>query len=219
MSFVFNRHVGNILTVYAYADRLDKKAGMDAYAEYLRIMLNLAREFDFTTDEVCGVFAALSPNADYKTNLSSTKTMLGAFNNGRSLDEFRVTTYGNNKRKAWSILNGKTPLEVLLAKKTRSFYLNISNPHDPDPVTIDGHMYSVWWLERFKMQDAQVGSGNRYDKIAADYRFAAKALGILPNQLQAICWFARKRLNLISVDRESLQLPMFSVPDALQIQA
>ncbi len=202
---IWNQHLGNILTVYAHADRVDIATGMGAFQGYNALMKALATEFRQSEENVTGVFAALSPNSDYKTNVSSARTMLAAHNRGAAIDDFKVTTYKNNKRKAWSILEGRRPLDVIVAKKTRSFYLNIIAPFHPWPVTIDGHMYSVWMLKRFNMIEAQVGSGKKYDRISSDFRLAAKAVGILPNQLQAICWFTWKRVNRISFDVKLLQ--------------
>lgn len=71
-------HVGNILAVYSQADRQDKYQGMNAYQDYHMVMRGLYHLYcedennpEWTSlNVICGVFAALSPNATYSSNLS-----------------------------------------------------------------------------------------------------------------------------------------------------
>lgn len=208
MSNSWNPHIGNIFQVYARADRWDVETGLVAYQRYHEILEDIASKYSTSAQIAIGAFAALSPNNDYAGNLKDTHRVLAARVRHESIDSFNVTTYGPNKAKAWRICQGENPLDVLAGRKTNNFYRNIQNPLDPNPVTIDGHMYSVWQLKRFRMDDAKVGSGTTYDDIADDFRTVARVLGILPNQLQATCWHTWKRINLIVMDRAMLQIPM-----------
>lgn len=201
----WNEHIGNIFQVYSRSDRKDLIAGMCAYQNYHDTMRKIAKRFGVHDRVVMGCFAALSPNNDYNGNLKDTETVISTFLDGKSVESANVTTYKPNRTKAWSICQGEAPLDVLGGKKVRSFYQNIVDPDDEVPVTIDGHMYSVWMLQRFNMSDAKVGSGKQYDIIADDYRAVAKTLGVLPNVLQATCWFTWKRINLIRFDKKELQ--------------
>lgn len=201
----FNPHLGNIFQVYARADRWDKSQGLRAYSSYHDILAKLADANHTPIDIVCAVFAALSPNTSYTSNLRAAQQTIEAFNAGRMIDSFSVPTYGNNKAKAWSILKGQDPLAEIKAPKTRSFYLNLLHPTDPRPVTIDGHMFSVWSLERTLMKKVPSLHGAKYERIARDFRQAATVLDILPNQLQAICWFTWRRIhNLFAETQPSL---------------
>jgi hypothetical protein len=111
------------------------------------------------------VFAALSPNNDYHGNLRDADRLLEAAKNKIGIDDFKVSTYGNNKRKAWSIANGVEPLDVIVFPKTRSFFLNIFDPLDPHPVTVDGHIYNAWHGRRISLKGAaQKGSHKLYEE-------------------------------------------------------
>lgn len=208
-------HVVNILSVYAMADRMDKFKGMTAYRDYHRIMHGISIQYKVELQKVCAVFAALSPNATYESNLSSTRALIEAYVQGGGLRSFKVSTYDLNKCKAWLIMHTPwathDPGAWITAKKTSAFYKNIFHPTGEltkplsMPVVVDGHMYSVWMLEQFGMQDAQVGNGVQYDQIEADIRTAAKVVSIGASQMQAVCWFTWKRVNRISYDVRELQ--------------
>lgn len=198
----WNPHVGNIFQVYARADRWDTEAGMQAYHGYHKLMAEIAVDCGVNVSVAVAVWAALSPNNGYQSNLDNTRTLIQAFNKDTEIDKVKVNTYDSNKRKAWRICQGADALETLHAKKTCNFYQNTLNPDDPAPVTIDGHMYSVWMLQRFTMSDAKIGNGRRYESIAEDFRYTAKVLGLLPNQLQAICWFTWRRIHNILADSQ-----------------
>lgn len=208
----FNPHIGNIFTVYSMADHWDREEGMHAYRTYHAIMWEIARESgkDMTMEKVAGAFAALSPNADYITNLESTRRAVYAYNTWgvEGKDKFQVTSYPANKTKAWRILCGEAPLDVLGGLKTRSFYMNIMYPENTVEVTIDAHMLSVWSLRRFKVQEANM-SPARYLEVARDFVRVAFLLDIFPSQLQAICWFTWKRVNRISFPIDKLQPGLF----------
>lgn len=212
---MFNQHLGNIFQVYARADRWDRSNGMESYVRYHQILSELADDRFVESPKAYAIFAALSPNSDYASNMLGTIRMMDAYHSGSKLDSFSVNTYSNNKRKAWAICNAwKRPLEVLLAPKTRSFYLNILDPFDPKPVTIDGHMLGVWRLKRTTLKYGYVKITDQlYTEIAEDFRTVARVLGILPNQLQAICWLTWKRIHGILSDS---QMNLFEEPDAIQ---
>lgn len=97
-----DQHVVNILSVYAMADRHDREQGMTAYQDYHDTMQELATKHFRPLDKVCAVFAILSPNATYASNLSSADKMLDAHQYGMPIDSFEVSTYRQNKIKAWS---------------------------------------------------------------------------------------------------------------------
>lgn len=197
---VWNSHIGNILTVYAHADTIDREAGMNAYENYQRKLAGYGTRFGFDIATSCGVFAALSPNLDEKNNFIALERILG--NNERF-----VPGYPLNHEKARRIRDGSAPLDVLHGPKTRAFFCNLVNPDGPE-VTIDGHMFSVWHLKRFKMTKARINTQRQYDRIAGDFRSAAKVVDLRANQLQAVCWFVWKRRNNILFNPKLHQLPL-----------
>lgn len=92
--------------------------------------------------------------------------------------------------------------------KIRSFYNNIINPNSPrGHVTIDTHAVNADMLKPMGSDDeevlhnfggapghAETGLGGTYAVHAEAYRQAAKALGILPRELQSITWEAVRTL-------------------------
>ncbi len=88
-------------------------------------MAGLANQCGTTTRIASAVFSALSPNNDYHGNLSDAHALLDAKRKSLTIDDFTVHTYGQNKRKAWRIAHGEEPLDLIVANKTRNFFLNI----------------------------------------------------------------------------------------------
>ena len=82
---------------------------------------------------------------------------------------------------------------VLRGPKVNSFLDNITQCELSDAVTVDSHAIQVW----FGMVTPGTYSvpENYYILIAADYKAAARTLGITPEQLQAITWLTKKRLS------------------------
>lgn len=78
--------------------------------------------------------------------------------------------------------------------KTTAFYQNILQPSDLYPVTIDGHMYSIWAGKRLRMKEVAT-MGFDYETVARDFRTVAFRVFVRPNQVQAILWFTWKRIH------------------------
>jgi hypothetical protein len=198
----------NILGVYSLRDQTDASEGLRAYKMYNETMRLFAHAYFTDVYAVSGIFAALSPMNDYKGNLRSLKTVLEA-KKAKLLDcpdRFTVTTTNPNKRKAIEIAKGSAPIVVFkTANKVRNFYVNISNPNDRYAVTIDRHMIGVW--QGFRDKEGRVPD---YDIVANDFRKAANMVSVLPNQLQACCWFVWKRIHSIVYDP---QQDLFQMPD------
>ena len=190
------------------ATDFDIIAGRSAYPKYNRIMCRIADRCQTTPRTASAVFAALSPNNDYHGNLRDTNTVLLASKNMMFSEQFKVSTYGNNKRKALSIAYGAEPLNEIRAKKTRNFFKNVYNPADKEPVTVDGHMINIWqgWRQNLV---GLISSPALYDTIADGVRDLAGTVGMIPCELQAVLWITwRRRLHGIQT---SQQLEMWDV--------
>lgn len=197
----------NVLTVFDQADAMDRSIALESWWKYQRLTSEVAAKYGYPSHIGAAVFAALSPNNSYHGNLRDTDRLLCTVKGGGTLDDFKVSTYGNNKRKAWAIAHGEDPLEHLRFPKTRSFYLNIKDPHDPDPVTVDGHVYNIWRGRRIPLKSAAHKMKiSLYPIIAEDIRQVARRLGMIPNQVQAVCWIAWRRMHGIQT---SLQLDLW----------
>lgn len=171
-------------------------SGLASYAKYNRIVTAIAAKTGHTPRIGAAVFSALSPNNDYHGNLRDIHTLLSAAKAGLGLNDFSVCTYGPNKRKAWRIAHGEDPMELIVAKKTRSFFLNIDDPTNPEPVTIDGHMYNVWRSKRENLVGLR-WRHKAYDEIAEGVRELAAEFKWVPCQMQGVLWQTWRRIHHI----------------------
>ena len=187
-------NVQNIFKVWEQVDSIDLHEGMTAYEKYNQTMCRLAWHYDFPLSSVVGAFCALSPNNDYMGNLRSLVTVLKGFREHKLLWDLTVSTYDSCKYRAWRCLLGQNFMTFTKGPKTRSFYINIMKPTDNYAVTIDGHMYSVWYGKYLNMK-AVAKMGFDYEAVAHDFRTVAFSIGIVPCQLQACLWFTWKRIN------------------------
>ncbi|GEM_PF-4026623 len=184
----------NIRAVFERADAIDLREGLVAYERYNATMRELSGRYGYAVDVVAAVFVTLSPNNNYAANLRSTASVLEGHKAGLQPKQITVSTYGHCKHRAWHFADGVDFLSVTRGRKVRSFYFNILDPQDPEPVTIDGHMIGVWLGRQIRMKEAAYLK-IKYEKVASDFRAVARDVGLLPNQLQAVVWFAWKRIN------------------------
>ena len=190
------QYVRNILKVFRRATLEDTANGVEWYDRAKRISNIIAKDTGLHINTVIGVMAALSPNNKWEINVRNTQDMCRAWVNGGDLDDFKVSTYGANKRKAWSMLEDNLIddddiLTRLNGQKTRSFYSNIRGL---DEVTIDGHALNIARGVRFNLTDDQTNIGKRlYRELQDAYVRAAKRVGVEPHELQAITWTTWRR--------------------------
>ena len=190
------QYVRNILKVYRRATLDDTAHGVEWYDRAKRMAKTIRRDTGLHLNLIIGVMAALSPNNKWEINVRNTSDMCNAWIKGYDIDDFKVSTYGANKRKAWSMLEDYLTddddiLTRLNGQKTRSFYSNIRGL---DEVTIDGHALNIARGVRFNLTDDQTNIGKRlYRELQDAYVRAAKRVGIEPHELQAITWTTWRR--------------------------
>ena len=193
----------NIFKMIDKADTIDREIGRDAYSRCNALMQKIAAQYFLPTNNVIAAFCALSPNNDYVGNLRSLISVIEYRENAT------VSTYKRCAMRAIMYLNGERFDTQSRGLKTKSFYLNICNPLDPDPITIDGHMCAIWHDKANAiMKDFSI-SKTKYLEIAEDFKTVARWLNILPNQLQATLWHTRKRTLGIAFNPTT---PMFQDP-------
>lgn len=191
----------NLVRVFNQSATHERRDGTAAYRTYHAIISDVARRHGFSTRVGAAVFSALSPNNSYLDNLRDADRLLAAAAAQETIESFKVRTYGQNKRKAWAIAMGAEPLDLIVAPKTRNFFLNVNDPDDRDPVTIDGHMLNVWNGERRPLASSDPSlrisglRGEKYEEIADGFRDLAQALGLIPCELQAILWLTWRRMH------------------------
>ena len=193
-------HVRNILKVYRMATREDTTNGFEWYARAERMAEAIAEDAGLPLPTVIGVMAALSPNNKWERNCRDAATMCQAWQNGDSMDSFKVSCYNTMKAKAWAILDlGLTDDDDILShlngQKIRSFYSNIRGL---DEVTIDGHALNIARGKREGLTSDKTNMGKReYRELQAAYVRAAKRVKVKPHVLQAITWTTWKRVHNI----------------------
>lgn len=196
--------IENIKRVMDQALEGDLDIALESWWKYKALTTEIAWRHKFPAHIGAAVFAALSPNNDYYGNLRDTDRLLAAARAGLTIDQFKVSTYGNNKRKAWAIAQGTDPLTLIVFKKIRNFYLNVRDPDDPVPVTVDGHVHNIWTGKRIRLTEAaQKLKPQLYDVIAEDIRAVAAETKMLPNQVQAIIWTVWRRIHNIRASTQA----------------
>lgn len=185
-----------ILDVFASADESTVAAGLSWYGtvaaqvcEDVRTAALAANRDVLTFNQAAGILAALSPATGWGDNCA------GAIEFAVTGNMFAQTPLFNSR--AAAIRDGANPLDVLGGRKVRSFYRNISDPTNPGPVTVDRHAISL--VFGFPLSERQLkplaGNVGGYQICAGAYRSAARYLGLLPNQVQAVTWLAWRNAN------------------------
>lgn len=133
-----------------------------------------------------GILAALSPATGWGDNTAGAIEFICTGHMSAQTPLF-------NER-ATAILNGADPADVLGGRKVRSFFANLSEPGFPGAVTIDRHALSlVFGRPLSEREQKTLLSLGAYTFVAAAYRAAARRIGILPHELQAITWLTWRR--------------------------
>lgn len=190
----------NLRALLNKADAIDMREGISAYRTYHQVIENFAMAYGNKFEPTLAAFCALSPQNDYYGNLRSLASVLHAVQHNLPISGVVVSTYNHCRDRAYAYLTGASSfLGSVKGLKIRSFYANILDPEDPVPVTIDGHMVCAWKGINVPMKSASVRPPE-YLTIAQGLRELAADIDILPNQLQAVLWFARKRLERIKFD-------------------
>lgn len=195
----------NLLSMYGKADSYDLEDGRKAYIRYHDLLHTLAVHYGFKFEDTVAAFCALSPNNDYLGNLRSLVSLLDADDPTKAT----VSTYGHCKDRAILYLTGTPFLDHAKGPKIRAFYQNIMDPTAWLPVTIDGHIIAAYRDKDLVMKEATV-NGTEYKIIAETIRELAEGHKMLPNQMQAIIWFTRKRIKRVKFDPQLDMLDMSS---------
>lgn len=169
-----------LISIFNQSNTHNLDKGLNWYHEANNFCAMVSRVENIDIDLVAQVVAILSPSVRWERNKQDTLTLINAYNTGLSIDQFSVSTYNNNKLKAWKVLQGK---EILKPKslKTYSFYKNIML--DSQYVTVDR-----WHLRACFKTDIKSLTALKYRQICELTRNVANELNITPMQLQAIVW-------------------------------
>ena len=193
-------HLGNvsqfetrILESYALATRAEISDGKTWYtraAESLEAIRLTACgpvvRWEKSARVVPAICAVLSPRNSWQNNVDGTRKIVRAASQGNRVPPI-VAGVRRNVNKAWMIAEtGDTAL--VSGPKVSAFFANLCG--DFERVTID-----VWAARVCGITDEKIMNHldrTRYVSIEIAYRNAARTLGLLPAQLQAICWIVER---------------------------
>lgn len=185
----------NLFRVWQSAWPSEIEYGRTAYQGYKNTLTQLADRHTVPVYKAVGVFAALSPNNEYRSNMMDADNLISGWKCGKSEPEISVHTYGLNRSKAWRILQGEDPAKVLPDKsKTYNFYHNILHPSNNFFVTVDGHMVNTWTGVRVPMDKAKL-TPRLYDIIRSDVQSVAGFCRVPAPIFQATLWVTWRRLG------------------------
>jgi len=193
----------NILGVYFSAPPETKAFGRIWYNLAFKTMMQISRETDIPVSTIIAAGSALSPNNNYNKNVSDTAALAQAFRSGAEMESIKVSTYNNNKKKAWAIFkqygfhDGQPERnssdfnntydeqitfqrETLNGLKTVAFYDciyyagNSKHFYGKGAVCVDGHAKNIYYGQRHSLSSNKSSIGKReYLYIAAAYNAAA----------------------------------------------
>ena len=182
--------IHNIVTVLRDSDETQHAEGLLWYPNAQKAAHDIAIKYDIAVYLVVAVIAALSPNNKWSRNVTNADALIGAFIRGDGIDSVKVSTYHKMKQKAWDILAARPDYDgakaMLKGQKITSFFCDIMGEFN---VTIDGHARNIAYGERVGLTDDRTNIGVReYRALQAAYEEAARRVGLMPYQLQAITW-------------------------------
>lgn len=180
----------NIISVWTDADETQRAEGLIWYENAQKAAHDIAIKYDVPVYIVVAVIAALSPNNKWARNLVNADALIGAFLRGDGIDAVKVSTYHAMKGKAWDILVARPDYDgakaMLKGQKITSFFCDIMGEFN---VTIDGHARNIAYDEKVGLTDDRSNIGKlEYRALQAAYEEAARRVGLMPYQLQAITW-------------------------------
>lgn len=178
--------VDNILSVINDATPTEYHEGM--------IWYNRVNAWCWGTDYVdyrraAGIVAVLSPLLPWQKNMEYAEMVYAG--------KTDIPCLPQNAAKAIAIFNGANVLDVVSGPKVTAFFRNIVNPYSDNPrdVTIDKHAHDIATGDRAPYHASRGINGNKYIDIANAYVDAARILGVLPLQAQAIAWTVHRNLS------------------------
>lgn len=174
-----------IIHYYNLATDLQKREGKEWYKVGHNFCLRVAKENKIDHKTVAAIVSALSPANKWHLNLINAESLIRAYRRGEDPNAVSVTTYNRCKKKAIEILetNAKKLAFTGTNYKTFCFFHNLAFPLS-NRVTIDR-----WVIRLLNPRNKALAlKGKRYLRVENEFTKAAKELGILPKELQAIVW-------------------------------
>ncbi len=178
--------IGRLIIAFNLATLPHKNSGLEWYqkAHQWCQELSMDKDVKLSPESIAGIVAATSPMQSWTRNLVNARELVL---NGK------YSGLGYTRNDAMRINNGEDPKDVLFNPernnpKMRAFFMNIAEPDNPEYVTIDRHMFGLLVGTPISRHDKNWLSPDEYEKSSKMVTDTAKALDLVPNQLQAIVW-------------------------------
>ena len=200
-----NRTSAPILGLFFLANTEDREIGLNWYANAHTISERIASENGFSTDQIAGAIAALSPNNKWDRNIQDAENLAKAIRAGIDPQTVKVCTFGPNKLKAIQILTSDVDsaeiVSILSGQKVIAFFLNIARNGDTDCPVIDGHAYNIAMGTVSNLREVPSIPSKAFSALQDLYRDAARQASaitgetISAGQMQAVTWVCYRRLH------------------------
>lgn len=187
------QYESSIVRTYSLATRAEVSDGKEWYPRAIEALeaIRLTACGPVTLWEkparlVPAICAVLSPRQSWQTNIDGTRKLVRAASQGLRVCP-TIAGVRRNVDKAWNLAH-TGDLETVTGPKVSAFFANLCG--DFERVTID-----VWAARACGFTDEKLMNHldrTRYVAIETAYRNAARTLGLLPAQLQAICWIVER---------------------------
>ena len=162
------------------------KAGKEWYDEARAFSRYLAARYSVTDTAAATVLSALSPGVNWTRNKIDAENLIATYVDGKPIDAVTVSTYGQNKRKAWEALATGFRIESQ-SPKTFSFVTNICG--NLQPVTVDRwHARACLYGPGKKRQVSESIPLAQYRRVEQLTQRLARKLSLPPAIFQAIIW-------------------------------
>ena len=173
----------NIRHFYNEATENERDSGLMWYRNFNKWCTNLANEYGYDNATIAAVFSALSPRNKLDKNMIDTIAVLDAVRDDIAADDIKVSTFHNNKYKAFDIAKGERSIQDS-SPKTYAFLMNVGYLNQ-SYVTVD-----VWHMRVCfnKMVVPKSLTPKVYRQIEQATIEVAEEYGIKGYELQAVVW-------------------------------
>jgi hypothetical protein len=180
--------VANLLGKYAQASEQAKVEGRTWYDEQREFVRQTACDHGFSANTVAAIVATLSPQTRWAQNVAGTIRIINAFVNGDEVPPRNTTLFYRQALKAWKILQGENPSDLLTSRKIGNFWQNLAG--NEQAITVD-----IWMLRAAGISPKVANAGVKdwiYDAVSDAIREAASVVAEVPSQFQAIIWIVER---------------------------
>jgi len=171
----------NILASYLRSDDQCRAEGRSWYHDAHDHAVRLAAIAGVTVERMAAILAVLSPRSSWGTNIRNATAIAEA-----RWDDVRGLR--RNVAKALALIDGAPISAHVTGPKVAAFLHNIAFPDTSNMVTVDSWAAGVAMGRRLSNAEMSALNITQRARIVAAYQDVASDLGLLPHEVQAVCW-------------------------------